>query len=249
MFNLSPATLLGLLAAFAVASVSAQPDMSVVFGPNDMIVVILGTILLTCLFGMARLFNWNLYGAGHLMSHGDHEKIDRLIGSYGCGFFKLGGGFLRGLIKFIGYAFFGFAASTFLLHVFEDAGGASLPPAPPGVFATWFTYIWLFAVAAILLDKMAADFHGENQWHLIAAIFSTLSFLLWVTDIVFIILEIVLATGATLQWETVMIVMAAVWVLVSVLFTIRYWLVVYRAGAMTGNKEGYVLMEMQEKSE
>jgi hypothetical protein len=220
---MSFSALLALFALFGLAA--ATPSVTLIFGPSDQAVLIAAAIIAVAFAIFGKLVHWGTYGAGHLMSHEDHDMLRDKIRGYGCGFFALPG-WVLGLIKTIGYIALAIALGGFVLHVFEDAGGVNIADPPP--FLTWYTVIWVITLGAAILDKMAADFHHENSWTFLAAIISVISWAAFIASLIFIILELVqLPTGTQVQWETFLLIVVAVWILVSTYFTIRYGLAAY----------------------
>lgn len=211
----------------SIAAVEAVPAVSLVFGPSDQATVIAAVLIVAAVAVFSKFVDGSTYGAGHMMSHEDHHDVRDKLKSNGCGFFAWPGWALY-LTKFVGYLALSIALGPYILHVFEDAGGANIVPAPPATFNTWFTWIWVTAVAGAVFDKLAADFHHAMQWNMLALVASVISWAGFVASLVFLIMEFVqLPAGTQVQWETFLTVVVSIWILVSTIFTIRYGLILF----------------------
>lgn len=226
-----------------LATVAAQPAMSVIFGPNDMIVPVVVTILAVSYFMIGRLFPWYMFGAGKMMTHEDHHRVDRIVKQATCALMSPPG-WLRATVFFFAVVYLAISTSGFTLHVFVDAADTNLAPAPPGTFLTWYTYVWAFTIGAMLFTKMALEFHSECQWHLLATISSLIGFLGFGAVIVFLILEYGLAatSGAVVPWEIVHTVGAAIWAILTLLMSIRYIIITWKVGMMHAPEGGYEML-------
>lgn len=230
-----------------IATASAQPAMAVIFGPNDMIVPVVVTLLAVGTFVVGRLFPWYAFGAGKMMSHEDHHRVDNIVKRATCSLMSPPGWF-RAAVYFFGSVFLIVSLGGYTLHVFVDAADANLVPALPATFETWYTYVWTFTVGAMLFTKMALEFHAECQWHLLATISQFIGFLGFGAVIVFLILEFNLAStsGAVVPWEIVHCISVSLWTIVALLLAIRYMIITWKVGIMHAPDGGYEMLEQKD---
>ncbi len=211
-----------LMASF-VPVVEAVPQVVLIFGPADSALAIAVAIIAAFVAVMAKWIDFGALGAGRRMSAEDHESNRQALVS----FFKAPGWAL--MIAFIiALGLSVVALAGYIQHVFEDASGTSIVPAPPDVFATWFTWIWALHAGSIAFTKIALDFYHDLSYTWFAVIVSAISFAGFAVGGGFTIAEMVqLPTGTQMQWEYVTITAFGVWFLLSAYMTGRYVNVAY----------------------
>lgn len=230
--------------AFATAAVAMLPGVLALnfsttpaanFGYGDRAVVLFATIFATVLLVFAPFSGWSMGATTQDNSEQVYKMTVKSYPSIGGIVFSI----FWGLVKLIGQIGMAIVFTGYILHEYIDQSGSSLFDPSSPLFSTWYMWIVTLIAIALRLDLLAAEWFHRLQWNGPAAIVAAVETAAWILAVIFLFVEIAdlddnFGGGLDISqvWETWLVILSCVWILVSVVYLLKYALATAATGFM-----------------